>query len=252
MKDRFLDLIKDVKPSKEESTRKRGERKVSEGVFDNQTLMTLYKLSRKNAFSQLTGIVSTGKEANVYHGLRPDGSEVAAKIYCIEACEFKKKSSYLKMDPRVRGWRNQRQMVYQWSRREYHNMLTAQEKKVSAPKPVDVLNNVLVMEFIGVDGIPSPRLKDLPPENPSKCLKTVLKNMKNLYQVGLVHGDLSEYNILNHEEKPILIDFSHGIPLNHPNVTEFLDRDIHNIARYFKSQGIDAETEKLRGHITGE
>ena len=50
---------------------------------------------------------------------------------------------------------------------------------------------------------------------------------------NFVHGDLSEFNILNNKDKPILIDFSHGMKIEHQNMKELLKRDINTLIKYF-------------------
>jgi RIO kinase 1 len=76
--------------------------------------------------------------------------------------------------------------------------------------------------------------------------------MELLYtKANLVHGDLSEYNILIDPDtlEPIFIDMGQSVTLEHPRAQEFLRRDIENIVRYFKKYGIDADSEKLYSTI---
>jgi RIO kinase 1 len=215
-------------------------RKISEGVFDKSTLMTLYKLSRKGCLDDIKGIISTGKESNVYHGILGE-KEIAIKIYMIEASDFKTMERYIRGDNRFHGWKNRRQLIYNWAKKEFRN-LSRVHGKVNCPKPIGFENNILVMSFIGEDGVPAPRLKDLPPENPEKFFKGITHYMREMYRDGMIHGDLSEYNILNHG-KPVIIDFSMGILLDHPLAEELLDRDIVNVLNYFRKFGIE-KTEK--------
>ena len=65
------------------------------------------------------------------------------------------------------------------------------------------------------------------------------------YKAGLIHGDLSEFNILNYNEKPYIIDLSHGVKLDYPNVDELLQRDIKNLDRYFRKFNIRLDSEKV-------
>ena len=71
--------------------------------------------------------------------------------------------------------------------------------------------------------------------------------MKKLYQKGLIHGDLSQFNILNYNEDPIFIDFSQATTTEASNAEELLKRDIKNICHYFhKNFGLkDAVEEKV-------
>lgn len=236
--DRFdLERLKEPKLEKG-----RERRRISERVFDDVTLMTLYELAKKKHIGRIRSVVSTGKEANVYNGVVDDG-EIAIKIYCVETSDFKSMSRYIRGDPRFRSWKDRRQLVYLWAKKEHSNLIRVY-KKLRCPEPIAALNNVLVMGFIGKNGIPSPRLKDVGPKNPEKCFDTLVRYMREMYRAGLVHGDLSEYNIL-YDSEPILIDFSMGVLLQHPLAHELLERDIKNILRYFRSFGIEKEVTEV-------
>ena len=78
----------------------------------------------------------------------------------------------------------------------------------------------------------APTLKNSKIE-PESVYKNLILDVRKLYESGLVHGDLSEYNILIHEEKPVIIDLSQSVLLSHPLADEMLNRDIKNIARFF-------------------
>jgi len=221
-------------------------RKISEGVFDKSTLMTLYRLSRKGCIDEIKSIVSTGKESNVYHGFLK-GREIAIKIYRVETSDFKKMEQYISGDRRFSGWKNRRQLIYNWAKKEFKN-LGRIYKKVKCPEPICVENNVLVMSFIGENGIPAPKLKDLPAENPEKFFKKITHYIRTMYHKGLVHGDLSEYNILNWDE-PVLIDFSMGVLLDHPLADELLKRDVTNVSNYFRKFGVEKNEEEILNFV---
>ncbi|MBN2013857.1 MAG: serine protein kinase RIO [Candidatus Altiarchaeota archaeon] len=217
-------------------------RKISEGVFDRSTLMTLYDLSKKNLIRELKSIVATGKESNVYHGLL-NREEIAVKIYLVETSDFKTMEKYLRGDRRFSSWKNHRHLIYNWAKKEFKN-LSRLQSVVRCPKPIGVENNVLVMEFIGEDGIAAQRLKDSPPENPKRFFRKIKQYMKAMYKQGIIHGDLSEYNILNWGE-PVIIDLSMGVLLDHPLAEELLRRDIRNVLNYFRKFGIEEDEEKV-------
>ena len=207
-------------------------RKISQGVFDKSTLNSLCDLVNKSVIEELVGIVSTGKESNVYWGWR-GGQEIAVKIYCIDASDFRNMERYIIGDHRFSKWKNKRQLIYMWAQKEYSNLLRIQGK-VKCPHPYAVEKNILVMSFIGKKGVPAPKLKDLPPLDPPAFFEKTLQGIKNMYKAGVVHGDLSEYNILNHNEEPVFIDISAGVLLDHPGASEFLERDVKNVLAYFR------------------
>ncbi len=228
-----------------EARREAHSRKISEAVFDRETLMALYKLAKKDAFSEIVSLVSTGKEANVYHGRRGD-ADVALKVYKVETSDFRHMSKYVRGDPRFSSWKNRRQLVHMWAQKEYKNLMRVREK-IRCPQPVEHYRNVLVMEFIGDDALPAPKLKESAPSEPAAYFGRVMGYVKEMRKLRLVHADLSEYNILDYGE-PVIIDFSAGVLLDHPKAMEFLQRDVRNIVNYFNKVGVEADYgEALRG-----
>ncbi|MEM4336422.1 MAG: serine protein kinase RIO [Candidatus Woesearchaeota archaeon] len=218
--------------------------KVYKNVFDNFTEQTLNKLSSQGHFEELKSPIFVGKESNVF--LASKRSEfVIVKIYRLESCDFNKMFDYIKSDIRYPNIKKQRRrVIFAWVQREYRNLMIAREGKVNVPTPLIFLNNILVLQLIG-DNAPAPRLKDKIPKNKKLFFKKVLENMKKLNKAGLVHGDLSEYNILNYREEPYFIDFSQSTLIKNPGSEELLKRDVKNIARYFKKIGLETSEAEI-------
>ena len=228
-------------------------RKIFGGILDESTLMTLYKLSSKGYFEVIHGPIKSGKESTVLLAEDSNNKKIAIKIYAIGAGNFKTMGPYLMGDIRFRGVKNnKRSIIFAWCQKEFKNLQRIKEAGISCPDPIAFLNNVLVMEFLGNGSESYPRLKDVELENPEKTFKEIISDIRKMYKKAkIVHGDLSEYNILFHK-KHYIIDFSQAVLLSHPNAKEFLRRDINNICRYFKRMGIDSDQEKIYNDITGE
>ena len=223
----------------------REEWKTREGVFDQFTLRVLQRLSGAGHFDELARIASPGKEATVFAATRGGDGTAAVKIYRLETATFSKMYAYIRVDPRyARLKNNQRQVIFAWAEREHRNLLLCRSANVRAPMPIAYRSNVLVMEFIGHEQEPSPRLKQQAPDDPAAFAALTLREIEKLSKAGLVHGDLSEYNILNHDEEPVLIDFSHSVTLEAPNSQELLERDVKNVVAYFTKLGVDIDEEK--------
>jgi RIO kinase 1 len=211
--------------------------KTYQHVFDDFTNRTLYQLITQGHFDGLIGPISTGKEANVFVCRKGD-QKVCVKIYRLETCDFNRMYDYIKDDPRFSGLkRHKRKVIFAWAQREYRNLLIAREGQVRVPTPLTFLNNVLVMEFIG-DKEAAPKLKDAHPDNLEEFFKDTMNNIKKLYDAGLVHGDLSQFNILNFQEKPFLIDLSHATPIKNYNSIELMQRDLTNVSNFFRKLGL--------------
>ena len=226
--------------------------KVYKNVFDEFTLRTLFKLSTQGHYKDLESPICIGKEANVFTAKTEAGDRVIVKIYRLESCDFNKMYDYIKYDPRYQHLRKQRRkIIFAWTQREYRNLLKAREAGVKVPKPIAFLNNVLIEEFVG-NNQPAQKLKDLEPKDKKKFAKETVSNMKKLFKAKLVHGDLSEFNILNHNNQPVFIDFSQCSPIKSPLAKELLDRDIKNIVRFFNKKGLKLKEKNIKKQIIKE
>jgi len=229
--------------------------KVTENVFDEATLKALYTLSNKGIIEALGGSISTGKEANVFLA---DGKDhnLAVKIYRITSSTFNSMEDYIMGDPRFRDVRHtKKDLIFAWTKKEYRNLLRAGEVGIKVPKPITTERNILVMEFVGKDEKPYPLLKDVQLDEASakKVYDILINYIKKLYEdAELIHGDLSEYNVLIETElvEPILIDMGQSVTLEHPRADQFLRRDIQNIARHFKKYGIKSDETELYLFVT--
>ena len=224
--------------------------KVEASVFDDATLGALYKLVQDSYVDAFGGPISTGKEANIYTALAPDG-EVAVKVYRINASDFKQMRAYLEGDPRFEGiGSDKKKVVVAWTKKEYANLERARKAGVRVPEPIAVERNVLVMEYLGDDDRRAKRLNEVHIENPETTYEVVREYMRRLYDAGLVHGDLSEFNIVVHEGELCLLDLGQAVTVHHPNSREFLERDCENVAGFFARQGVNVEADDLLAHVT--
>jgi len=231
------------------------ERAVFEEVFDRSTLMSIYELMNRGEIEDIYGVVKAGKESRIYWGRAPKGEELAIKIYLTVSAEFRRGMlPYILGDPRFKGVKkDSRSLVYAWAQKEYRNLHEAYEASVRVPKPFTVKNNVLIMEFIGEDGISAPLMKEVELPDPKQIFKKVLTYVKKLYkEAKLVHGDLSEYNVMIWKDEPVIFDLSQSVPLEHPNSNQLLLRDLENIHRYFNRLDVAVPSiEDMTRRVTG-
>lgn len=222
---------------------------VEEGVLDQSTLKTLYKLSGRGAFSALGGVLNTGKEADVFYAERDD-EEVAIKIYRTATGRFKEMRQHMAVDPRVRGLGSStRSVVYKWTQREFGNLRRASEA-VRVPEPYDIEKNVIVMEFIGEDGVRAPSLRTMEFDDWDYVADLTIGMMADLYGAGLIHGDFSEYNVLVMGEL-VLIDLGQAVTPNHPLAEPFLKRDVANVVKFFRGKGVELDRDEVMQRIRG-
>jgi len=238
---------------RETQVRDKMDRATAESVLDPKTRMILFRMLSRGKLRTLGGCISAGKEAKVFHGTAPpagspattsasalpfissipnpnlsdDGAAdipVAVKVYATAILGFKDRERYVSGEFRFRrsGYNksSSRQMVKQWAEKEYRNLIRLQEANIPCPVPYMIKSPVLVMSFFGRDGWPAPLLKDasLSGSKLVKAYNRVCVLMRRMYHVAkLVHGDLSEYNILYWNGQVIIIDVSQSTEHDHPN-----------------------------------
>ena len=108
-----------------------------EAVFDERTIWELGKTIQKGIIDYLEGIISSGKEANVYLGYDLEGNEVAIKIYKIDSNTSKWMRTYIVGDPRFKKIpHNTSKIIYLWATKEYKNLKRACNSDLKVPKPL--------------------------------------------------------------------------------------------------------------------
>jgi RIO kinase 1 len=230
------------------------ERKTLDEVFDRSTILSIYKLMTDGVIDTIEYPISTGKEGNVFMALDPEGKMVALKIYRTSNATFNRISRYIEGDKRFRGITgSRRKVIFAWASKEFRNLQRLEEAGVRVPSPIRYHHNILVMEYIGSKKGPAPLLRDVVLDDPQAMYETIVKYMKLAYQnAELVHADLSEYNILYHRKRPVIIDCGQATLTDHPNAKEFLIRDIENINRYFRTLDVDViPREEIFSTVTG-
>ncbi|HWH07917.1 MAG TPA: serine protein kinase RIO [Candidatus Thermoplasmatota archaeon] len=227
------------------------DRKTLDEVFDKPTLLVLYKYISSGYIETLDYPVSTGKEANVFHATTPQGGSLAVKIFRTNTATFRSFMTYIAGDPRFGHVRpNRRDIVYVWAQKEYKNLQRYFEAGVRVPNPVAWRQNVLLMEFVGDGGTPAPRLKDAPPEDPAKAYETLTAQYRLGVEEGsLVHGDFSEFNVLNNGGDLVVIDVAQAVLLHHPMARDLLVRDAKNLSAYFRKLGVKRTAEETLARI---
>jgi RIO kinase 1 len=187
-----------------------------------------------------------------------DGAEApraaAIKVYKTSILVFKDREQYVAGEYRFQRYckSNPRKMVSTWAEKEARNLNRLEKGGVLAPRVYFLRQHVLVMEFIGEGGWPAPRLKDvrLSTSALEKCYAQIAVAMRNMFlKCRLVHGDLSEFNMLVHAGKVYIIDVSQSVEHDHPQSMAFLRRDIVNINSFFRGKGVTS-TMTVREYYT--
>jgi RIO kinase 1 len=219
-------------------------------VFDERTVLAVHRLANRGFLENIEFLVNEGKEAAVFRAVDKKGNFVAVKVYKIETSGFRKMHDYLHGDPRFKGiTRDKRSVVYAWTKKEYRNLELAVRAGLDVPLPVAFFENCLVMEFIGKDGNAAKMLKDAKPQDMKEAYRAVVAFVAGLYKAGLVHADLSEYNILNDTGRLVVIDMGQAVSRRHPEAKRFFERDAGNLAAYFSKAGLEKGKEEFMADV---
>ena len=182
------------------------------------------------AFGKPLGI---GKESDVYDALMPDNTRVAVKFHRLGRASFrqtKRKRGYMAEQYYTPTWLYQSRLA---AKKEFEALSVLYPKGVAVPKPIKQNRHVIVMSII--EGA---ELYYLEVPNPRKTLDEILLNIKKAYKdAGVIHADLSPYNIIVQlDEHILIIDWPQYVTVKHPNAEQLLQRDVQNVLRFFRQK----------------
>lgn len=212
-----------------------------------KTPKRLLPLIEDGLIDEVIGQLMSGKEATVY--MVRSGSEIrCAKVYKEAAKRSFKKAVQYQEGRRVRNSRRGRAMEKGskfgrdqqeeiWQSAEVDALFKLAHAGVRVPEPYGCFNGVLLMELItDNDGHVAPRLNDvsLSPEQARHDHAVVMQDVIRMLCVGLIHGDLSEFNVLIDETGPVIIDLPQAVDAAaNNNAKGMLERDVRNMTNYY-------------------
>lgn len=213
--------------------------------YDCLAINAFVKSGLINAFGHSLGV---GKEADVYDALSPDGKRVAVKFHRLGRISFRqtrRKRGYIAEHA---GWLFQSRLA---AEKEFQTLQLVYACGVSVPEPFSQNRHAIVMGMI--EGGELARWKEL--SNPRRVLRQILSNVRKAYvKAGVVHADLSEYNvILQSDGQVLIIDWPQSVGANHPNAGELLARDVKNVLVFFgRKFGVGASLDGVLNYVTGK
>lgn len=238
-------------------------RATSTTAFADPDLQALFD---RGWFDRYLGELKGGKEATVYLVASGD-TRYAAKLYAdIDARSFRNDRIYWEgtfvgdvrtakaMRHGTRAGRRARQAL--WVAREYANLWTLHDAGVPVPRPAlgpepsvyGEAGSVVLMEFLGVDDVPAPRLSDarLAPAEAVRAFDQSVALLVALTRLGKVHGDYSTYNLLWHEGRVRLIDVPQMTDIHgNPRARDLLERDVRSLLASFRGVGAAARPDAV-------
>lgn len=209
--------------------------------FEGYDALALNTFVKRKAISAIGDEVGVGKESVIFEAIRQPELAIGEPIPVVIKFHREGRTSF-KQVKRVREHIGEREH-FSWiyaarlaAGREYE-VMTRLYPKVSIPKPFDQNRHAIVMALAKGSLLSKTKLLD-----PEWYLDEILRQARTAYSMGVIHADLSEYNIFVSEESVQLIDWPQYITPDHPQADEILERDISNILTHFyRKYGIKRE-----------
>jgi RIO kinase 2 len=213
--------------------------------YDCLVINAFVKSGVISSFGQTIGV---GKEADVYTALTPEGGTVAVKFHRLGRISFRqtrRKRGYIKEHS---SWLFQSHLA---AEKEFQALQLVYKNKVSVPKPLNYNRHAIAMSII--EGGELSKWRKI--ANPKRVLKDILRNIRKAYlKAHVIHGDLSEYNIILQPDMHVLIiDWPQYVSADHLNAVELLQRDIQNVLTFFNRRfDVEADAQLAYDYVTGK
>jgi RIO kinase 2 len=212
--------------------------------YDCLAINALVKANVLEAFGKPLGV---GKEADVYDALNPKGERIAVKFHRLGRISFRQTMRKRGYATEHFGWLFQSRLA---AEKEFQALKLVFSKKVAVPKPISQNRHVIAMGMI--EGAELAEWKEI--SKPDRVLKEILFNIRKAYlKAGVIHADLSEYNVILKPNMHILIiDWPQYVTRSHPNAQQLLERDVKNVLQYFERKRIlKVKFKEALDYVTG-
>jgi len=213
--------------------------------YDCLAINALVKAEVLEAFGKPLGV---GKESDVYDALNPKGERIAVKFHRLGRISFRQTIRKRGYTLKKTSWLYQSRLA---AEREFQALKLVHPHRVAVPKPISQNRHVLAMGMI--EGAELAEWREI--QNPEKILKEILCNVRRAYlKAGIIHADLSEYNVILKPNMHILIiDWPQYITKEHPNAQQLLTRDVKNVLVFFRRKyRLKVKLENALAYIKGQ
>ncbi|RLG86635.1 MAG: serine/threonine protein kinase [Thermoprotei archaeon] len=215
--------------------------------------LALKELVDRNVVAALGDKIGVGKESDVYKALTPDNKLASIKFHRIGRTSFKK--VVLHRDYGLKFERSDwliRSIIS--GKRELEALRILNNVNALVPNALGGAKHAVVTEYL--EGVELYEVKEL--LNPKDVLWNIIETIKKAYkEAGIIHGDLSEYNVLivisDEKEIPYIIDWPQWIAVVDPNAQNLLERDVRYIVRFFRKRfRLDISEEEVLRYVKSE
>lgn len=218
--------------------------------YNGLDLLALKTLVDGNVLESLGKPLGVGKEADVYDAISPTGERLAVKFFRIGRTSFRR---YERHRTALLSAHNYMSASMKSAAREYQALRILSPRGVRVPRPRARNRHVVVTDFFqGIELASAHYLT-----SPMKILGEVLEDVKKARDAGVVHSDLSAYNVLvTPDEEILIIDWPQWVTPSHPMAMSFLRRDLAGLLKFFRRRWrileLPPEYQRLIRDICGE
>ncbi len=211
-------------------------------TFYGLSIYSLHRMVRRGLVSAIAKLMGEGKESMVFNCYSEKFGECVVKFHKLGHASFKKVR-----DKRNYGELHFSVLAIRSAKNEFKTLKKLQG--LAVPEVYAWEGNAVMMQLIDAK-----ELYRVKVENPAEVLEMIVDEIRRFYRRGIVHGDLSQYNILVNNEGFWIIDFPQSVEVeNEESWRELLVRDVSNILNYFyKSYRIEKDINSTVEYILSD
>ncbi|NJF24744.1 serine/threonine-protein kinase RIO2 [Thermococcus sp. Bubb.Bath] len=212
--------------------------------------LAIRALAKKGVIEGISPVhIGVGKDADVYVGMTPGGEKVAVKFNRIGGRTASRKAAYhsdVFANKKHTSWLYISRLI---AKKEY-DALVLLSPIARVPRPLAWNRHVLVMEFIDGTELAEMRDSGLTREEAEEILNRVLEEYLKIVRFGVVHSDLSEFNVVVTDGDVLIIDWAQYVTTADPNSLDLLRRDLTVIINAFRRRWrVEKEFEDVWGEF---
>jgi RIO kinase 2 len=220
-------------------------------TYTGLDILALDSLVRRGIVGRLGERIGVGKEGGIYLAEDPSGELIVVKFHREGRRSFqhiRRLRQYAADVPR-KQWLKLAKMI---GEREFRVLVLLHEEGARVPEGIAWSRHAVAQEYI--PGVELYRLKDLDSSDALRVLDMIVETIEIAYKkVGIVHGDLSEYNVLVTQDlEPYIIDWPQFVYKDDPSADELLRRDIEYITSFFRRKyRVNVDSSQILERVRG-
>jgi RIO kinase 2 len=209
--------------------------------------LALHGYAEAGLLARLGPSIAVGKESDVFEAMDKEERSYALKFFRLGRISFrdiKRKRGYASSEDHA--WL---MASVNAAAREARMLKAMEGRDLPVPSVKSFLYHTVMM--VMNLGVPLYKVKSL--DDAGQVLDSLVSAIRGFTRAGVVHGDLSEYNVLlTAEHRVVVIDWPQAVQRSHPNADEYLRRDVQNVVRFFNRRyGLTVDSDAVLKTVLG-